>query len=283
VTGAIRALQRTPAPGRIAAAGRSLLPDTPGYYGLEDVKTTDPVRDPRYLRLLAALLAVRPDDYDQRIHDMAAPFFDFLGVRAIYAPPGWPAPAAAMRLIYSGPDGEVFANPRALPRYFLAGSWQVEPSFEGALAKLAAIADFRAATIVNRVPWQVRRAMSAGRDAGGGGGKGAGGELRLLAYGANSARLAVDSHGWNLLVTSDADWPGWRLAWNGERLPAVVVNGAFVGAFVPPGRGVVELRYRPRELDTGLASAAGALLLLGLSYGVWRVWHDRGNAERQEV
>lgn len=305
VTGAIRALQRTPAPGRIAAAGRSLLPDTPGYYGLEDVKTTDPVRDPRYLRLLAALLAVRPDDYDQRIHDMAAPFFDFLGVRAIYAPPGRPAPAAAMRLIYSGADGEVFANPRALPRYFLAGSWQVEPSFEGALAKLAAIADFRAATIVNRVPWQVRRAMSAGRDAAGGprqpgdaaglprppgydvgsarGGKGAGGELRLLAYGANSARLAIDSHGWNLLVSSDADWPGWRLAWNGERLPAVVVNGAFVGAFVPPGRGVVELRNRPREVDMGLASAAGALLLLGLSYLVGRVWHDRGNAARQEV
>ena len=84
-------------------------------------------------------------------------------------------------------------------------------------------------------------------------------------------------------MTSDADWPGWRLAWNGKRLPAVVVNGAFLGAFVPPGRGVVELRYRPRELDTGLASVAGALLLLGLSYCVWRVWHDRGNAARQEV
>ena len=281
-TGAIRALQRTPAPGRIAAMGRSLIPDTPGFFGLEDVKTTDPVRDPRYLRLLSALLAVRPEDYDQRIHDMEAPFFNFLDVRAVYAPPGRPAPAAGMRLIYSGPDGEVFANPRALPRYFLAGSWRVAPSFESALPQLAAIADFRAVTIVNRVPWQVRRAMSAGQEAAGRplppggevgsarGGKGAGGELRLLGYGATSARLAIDGRGWNLLVSSDADWPGWRLDWNGERLPAVVVNGAFVGAFVPPGRGIVELRYRPRELDAGLESAAAAALLLGLGYGASR-------------
>jgi len=32
--------------------------------------------------------------------------------------------------------------------------------------------------------------------------------------------------------------------------------------FLPPGKGVLELRYRPRELDLGLALAGGALLAL---------------------
>jgi hypothetical protein len=86
---------------------------------------------------------------------------------------------------------------------------------------------------------------------------GAGGAVRLLSYTGSRTCLDVASRGWNLLVTSDASWPGWRITWNGARLPPVLVNGAFLGAFLPPGKGVLELRYRPREFDFGLALAAG--------------------------
>ena len=72
----------------------------------------------------------------------------------------------------------------------------------------------------------------------------------------------VRSSGWNLLVTSEPAWTGWRAWWNGERLPPVVVNHAFVGTFVPPGDGVVEIRYAPDAFDEGLRVAGFAILFI---------------------
>jgi len=284
--GAIRALYRPaqgPAPQRMVAVGGSFLPDTPGFFGLEDIKTTDPIQAPRYAKLLQSLLALRPGDYNQRVHGWESPFLDFLNVTAIYSPPGTPQANPRWQLIYRGADGDVFANPRALPRYFLAARWQVAPSFERARRQMQQITDFRQMTIVNRVPWRVSaaRAASVAPQGPRQEGQGGGGTVRLLSYTGGSTRLEIDSQGWNLLVTSDASWPGWRITWNGARLPPVVVNGAFLGAFLPPGRGVLELSYRPRELELGLALAGGALvaLVVGLTVATLR----RGRGLLQDV
>jgi hypothetical protein len=102
-----------------------------------------------------------------------------------------------------------------------------------------------------------------------------GGAVRLLSYTGSRTYLDVASRGWNLLVTSDASWPGWRITWNGARLAPVLVNGAFLGVFLPPGKGVIELRYRPREFDLGLALAGGALLALAAGLAVSRLYRRR--------
>jgi uncharacterized membrane protein YfhO len=87
--------------------------------------------------------------------------------------------------------------------------------------------------------------------------------VRIRRYGENTTLLDVTSNGWNLLVSSDVHWPGWRAYWNGKRQPPVIVNGAFLGCFVPPGKGQLELRYRPDEFTNGLrAAGAGATLLI---------------------
>jgi uncharacterized membrane protein YfhO len=65
------------------------------------------------------------------------------------------------------------------------------------------------------------------------------------------------------------NWPGWRAYVNGRRLPAVTVNGAFVGCFIPPGGGRVLLRYRPAEYDAGLKLGGIALLLLAICLITW--------------
>ncbi|HEV3073740.1 MAG TPA: YfhO family protein [Thermoanaerobaculia bacterium] len=257
-TGAVRLLAQGAAPHRMVAAGASFLPDTPGAFGLEDVKTTDPIHAPRYAQLLQALLAVRPGDYGERVREWESPFLDFLNVTAIYSPPETPQANPGWRLVYSGEDGLVFANPRALPRYFLAARWRAAPTFELARREMQQIADFRQMTVVNRVPWWVGGAPRGPLQEG----QGRGGAVRILSYAGSRTCLDVESRGWNLLVTSDASWPGWRITWNGARLPPAVVNGAFLGVFLPPGKGALELRYRPREFDLGLALAGGALLAL---------------------
>lgn len=115
VTGAIRFLQQQPRPFRFAAIGWSFLAETPSFYGIEDIKTTDPIATPSYLRFINAF--AEPGDYDQVIRDPGHPFLDVLGVRHVYVPPDQHVGVAWWREVYRGPDGAVFENTRAVPRY----------------------------------------------------------------------------------------------------------------------------------------------------------------------
>jgi hypothetical protein len=257
VTGAIAALQQGQKPYRIAALGWSFLAETPGYYGLEDLKTTDPMSNPRYLKFFQGYLRVQPGDYDQVIGDVTLPFFDFLNVRFLYVPPDHPLPAdPALKTIYRGADGTVLENREALPRYFFIRDFIYEPSFGNAVARSKEIQDFTQTALVDRLPNSFGTAEAGARLAGGGA------TAEVIEYGPNATRLSVSSDGWNLLTSSDTHWPGWRATFRGRRVDVVTVNGAFVGVFVPPGSGVLELQYRPRGYVLGLAVSAASMLLL---------------------
>src|SRR6185436_13247143 len=215
---------------------------------------TSPFSSPEYLRLFTGYLDA--SGFDQIVHRTWPAFVDYLNVRYIYVPPqGTPARDDLVE-IYRGPDGAVFRNDHALPRYFFVQHFDVELSYGMTVAKMREITDYRARAFVDHIPLKVQQLAPRLT------GDMPGGEVRVLRYGPNDAELAVESRGWNLLVSSDEWWPGWRAYWNGERMPHVRVNGAFTGVFVPPGRGIVRLRYRPREFDDGVAAAAVTLLLL---------------------
>jgi len=254
VTGAIAAMRAGEAPYRIVARGWALLADTPGYYGLEDVKTTSPFSSPEYLRLFTGYFST--SGFDQIVGTTHYPFVDFLNVRYIYVPPGETPGRDDVVEIYRGADGAVFRNDQALPRYFLVRHFDVEPSFGMTVARMKDISDYRARAFVDHIPEKVTRlAGSIPNDA-------EGGAVRVVRYGPNDAELDVESRGWNLLVSSDEWWPGWRAYYNGRRMPPVRVNGAFTGVFVPPGRGIVRLRYQPKEFDDGVKAAAATLIIL---------------------
>lgn len=266
-TGAITLLQRGTSPYRFAAAGWSFLPDTPSFYGLEDIKTTDPIQHARFMRLLKGYLRIPPDAYDLLIQDYSQPFFDYLNIRYIFVPPDQSVEEARFTLRYGGADGSVYENERALPRYFLVRECTIEPDFEQTIPKLKQITDYRQAAVVDGIPARVRK---LGLDAGGGSILLTQGDVRVRRYTGDATELDVHNASWALLVTSDVHWPGWRAYVNGVRLPVVTVNGAFVGCFVPPGGGRVILRYRPTEFDTGSKLAAAGFVVTALFLGVWK-------------
>ncbi|HJQ35583.1 MAG TPA: hypothetical protein VKB93_00450, partial [Thermoanaerobaculia bacterium] len=271
VTPAIAAMQRDTKPYRIVARGWSLLPDTPGYYGLEDVKTTSPFSTPEYLRLFSGWFAA--SGFEQIVGATHYPFCDYLNVRYIYVPPGDAPLRHDLAEVYRGPDGAVFRCDRALPRYFFVRRFDVEADYGMTFARMKnEITDYRLRAFVDHVPAKVGAIPNDT----------AGGDVRVARYGPNDAELAVESRGWNLLVSSDEWWPGWRAYWNGRRMPPVKVNGAFLGVFVPPGRGIVRLRYRPREFDDGVKAAVATLFVLVIAAGIHVGLRKRRNAPSPE-
>ena len=66
-----------------------------------------------------------------------------------------------------------------------------------------------------------------------------------------------------VLVLNDSFYPGWEATLDGVDVPLLRANTAFRAVAVPAGEHVVEMRYRPRSFEVGLALAGVAILLLG--------------------
>ena len=250
ITGAIDSMQRAAKPYRVAAWGWSLMPETPGWYGLEDVKSTDPVQHFAYMMLLRGYLAIDPASPDLMLGNVERAYLDFLNVRFIYVPPDQEIRPAGFVERYRGVDGIVLENTEVLPRYFFAGEASVEPDLGMTVARSRFISDYRAQALVDRKPPHVPDTFR-------------GGTVRVVRYEGQRTELEVESRGWNLLVTSDAHWPGWRARVNGRAAEVVKVNGAFNGVYIPPGKGRVELWYWPEEVTHGLIAGIAGLILLG--------------------
>ncbi|HEX6086887.1 MAG TPA: YfhO family protein [Thermoanaerobaculia bacterium] len=249
MTGAIDFMQRAAKPYRVAAWGWSFLPDTPGYYGLEDVKTTDPVQHFAYTFLLRGYLGIDPASPEMVLSNVERAYLDFLNVRFLYVPPDNETRPAGFVERYRGADGVVLENTEALPRYFFVRETLVETDLGMTVAKSRFISDFRAQSIVDRKPADAPSRFL-------------GGTVDIREYEGQHTLLDVESRGWNLLVTSDTHWPGWKARVNGRDVEVVKVNGAFNGVFIPPGRARVELWYWPDEVTHGLIAGAVGLLLL---------------------
>lgn len=174
----------------------------------------------------------------------------------------WWLPARALAREAEG--GRPIERAGSVPRFFTVRGHEVVREAEAAAGALRG-RDLRAFATVDHVPGKVAR--MAGGDV----------DTSHPARPIQSARaegdrvaLTIGEGGWTLLASTEPWWPGWRAYWNGERMPPVVVNVRFVGVFVPPGAGRLELRYRPDAFDDGLrAGAAGFLLLVATLAWPW--------------
>ena len=61
-------------------------------------------------------------------------------------------------------------------------------------------------------------------------------------------------------MSSEAAWPEWQSRVDGDPRETLLVNTAFRGVAVPPGRHRVTMEYVPRAFRAGLALSAAALV-----------------------
>jgi hypothetical protein len=147
----------------------------------------------------------------------------------------------------------LYRNPRALPRWFVPARIDVVRP-EEMERWIAGLDDGR------------RVAVDVANGAAGGAAELAAPPPREAAVAALSARpglivLRITTPRPTLVATSLGAPEGWRVrAGEGAPLPAVVVDGAFLGFGVPAGTTRVELRYVPPGLISGSLLAAAALL-----------------------
>ncbi len=171
----------------------------------------------------------------------------------------------AARITAEAPDAmAAFAR---TPPAFAVQHYVVQAEVPDVIPRLQRMSDLRHDAVVHDVPPSIveqathlaHSNSSALRD------------VRIKASSTRERQLDIAAtSGWSVILSHEIDWPGWRAYWNGHRQPVVTVDGAFAGAFVPPEKGTLELRYWPAVFLDGVRVSGVALVLFAISLVVMK-------------
>ncbi|HTM50476.1 MAG TPA: YfhO family protein [Bryobacteraceae bacterium] len=192
-----------------------------------------------------------------QVTNLESPALDLVNVRYVLsqAPIGAAVlEKAKFRQVAELPGNLVYENTEAQPRFFLVSRIR---KVQGLLESVAAV---RSPDFDGRREAAVESAgqmPSVFPDSPGGG------RIRVLRYAPLEVELEVDSPVAAYLVTSDANYPGWRAAIDGKPAALYTTNIAFRGLPVPAGRSHVSMRFAPSILWQGAAVTLAACLALG--------------------
>ncbi len=250
----LRDLPGSGPPFRIVAKDDVFRPNAAALYGLEDVRGYEPF-------VLSELADIGPlwsrayHASHNQVEDLSRPFLSFLNARFAFAPPDDPVPPG-WRVFTRGREMAIFENPRALDRVFVPRRVRIEPDARARLAQMAQADDFA------EVAWL--SGPSPARELPNGPAK-----LSIRSIGPDLL-VTAETNARTLLATSIPAWPGWTAEAEGERIPVVRIDHAFVGVWVGPGRHLVRLRYRPPTLRVSLLAC-----LVGIALCVALEWRHR--------
>jgi hypothetical protein len=245
------------APDRMTALGFTFIPNIAALYEVEDVRGYEAMTFKPLFETFPVWCVAQPVWYN-RVDDPTKPFLSFLNVRYVMASPDH-LPPEGWRTLYKGDEGQLFENPRVLPRAFVPRLLRYEPDGVWQVALLRGIHDFADEGIIG----EDRPAGASGNEAR------ANGEarVRIAFYGPQRMTLEVNARQPAFVATSMTAWPGWKLTVDGARTPLVPYNHAFLGFRVPSGLHTAVLRYMPDSFVAGavislVSLAAGLYLLL---------------------
>jgi membrane protein YfhO len=270
-TGAIRYLQsRTPArfagishPNEIVTLPANLAM----RYGLYDARGYDYPVEKRYDRIWRREVAPFPG-YDPP-NTLAPPNERTLRVLSLLSasdliegPKDPPIRLPGVRLVYKGPDAQVYANDRALPRAFVVGTQRVVPGEQAALNAVTSPSfNGRRVAITERPVAGVSTGPTGAGPAGG---------ARIVVNERERVvvRARVDRPG--LMVLTDSYFPGWKAKVDGRDVPVERVDYMLRGVRLTLGAHEVEFRYEPASFRIGWIVSAVALagLLLTVVLGL---------------
>jgi hypothetical protein len=233
-TPAVRRLQRASEGGRFAASAVAMTGLAP-MYGLQDVAVHDPVAPSDYQEVLASAAGYTgPGEHMARVTRLDAPLLDFLNVRARLLPGREGMLRSVSTASVALPEKLVGARDRGELLTLLAR----ETDFARRGLVLGASESFAGSARVLSVEWPRP-------------------EKILVRVRATAPRL---------LAVPETNDGGWIAEADGERLPTLVVNGAFLGVRIPAGETTVVCRYVPPGFREGAALTVLSLFVgLGLA------------------
>ncbi|MFW6068829.1 MAG: YfhO family protein, partial [Chloroflexota bacterium] len=152
------------------------------------------------------------------------------------------------RLIYSG-DVKIYENLDVMPRAFLVHEWQWASDVADSVEVMEQ-EGFDSRTQAVLVGEGVAQEGSGDR-----------GEAQIVRYRAEEVVVETSSEGPSVLVLTDADYPGWQAAVDGEPVEVYTVDGMFRGVILPEGEHTVQFEFRPSSFGIGRWVTLGALLV----------------------
>jgi len=221
-----------------------------------------------------------------------SPLFDLLNVR--YVITETTIPNTRFRLAYEDEAVRIYENPGAVPRAFTLpydstityntrtrSGW---PTFEQAILAY----DVRANVLLPEdSPPLVEREFANLPS----GTPGTLSPAAVTAYQPGDMWIDVDAEQESWLVVSESYYPGWRAFIRplggteaDERLfPARLVDGNFIGVYLPPGQWTVHLDFGPDSLRYGAFTSFMAAMLIIFAGAVWawrRAYRETSDAQR---
>ncbi|HVT46134.1 MAG TPA: YfhO family protein [Thermoanaerobaculia bacterium] len=238
-------------PYRILGFDWVLLPNNSAQYGLEDIRGSDPMGWAEYTTLLEQFGVREPGTDVTRIQDVANPVIDFLNVRYLLLEPGLD-PGGGWRLVYEGPDGRLYENEEALPRFFAPRRLRLDAEEP---FRISTVDDFAEVAAVRNLPETA---------------SGINGRIRSIwtrQMHPQRFRMTIDAEGTTFIASSQPAMPGWRVRVNGRKTPIHRVNGAFIGFFVTPGTSRIVVDYFPWSFWGSVPLSLAAMGLLWVCSG----------------
>jgi hypothetical protein len=248
-------------PWRAAAEGFLFYPSLFPVYGVDEVRTHNPVALGSQLAPLEKVFGFRPEGrrYKSAFRNVDHPLFDFLNVRLLVSRDDQPPHPGFTRI----DDGRftpmrLYLNPGALPRLFLPVAADVIPQ-SGVLDAVAAIHNARrVALLAEEVgAWHPPQHRPWDPSA-----------VKLLSWRPGHIEAELPAAGEKLLATSLPFPAGWTGHAQRGDLRRLTVNSAYPAFVVPDGVSRVELTFRPPGLRLGFA--VGLLCLVAVAVLAFR-------------
>ena len=254
--------------GRMMTVGWVMRPETHMVFRLHSIEGYDAMENRPYRRMMdrAQVASIHKTGL---VPDDARPLLDLMGLRYLVTPPGAVVGAEAMTLAYEGPDGRVFVNERASPRFAFVRNARALAENEDPLELLASRAvDWSQVVLLEDAP---PGAAASGAAAAAGPTPAGDPVIALERATSETLVVTVKDHrepGW--LVVADAWYPGWEARVNGSVAPVLKANGVFRAVPISAGDVEVIMRYRPGSFRAGLwVSALSLLATLAVGIARW--------------
>ena len=275
-----------------------LVPNTNAAYGIDDIRTLDPLQVSRYIDFLRA--DINPSIYDRFdasevsrkiMYSPAAdvmnvkyflgaeesrkiirsPLLDLMNVKYVLAKPELPVEgffSDKFELVYDR-EVKIFRNKDVLPRAFVVGRAEVLTDKNRILAKLAEPGfDAKENVILEESVTNAPATASAATS-----------PVTFERYEPNYIRLRAElTHG-GWLVLTDTYYPGWRVLIDGRAGRILPADYIFRAVPLESGSHVVEFIYRPASFVWGAAISIltiGILVLVPLFLSFRARWGSSG-------